>query len=389
MRVLVRYEMKKFFRKWKNLALIFGFFLLIFLYANNRRNLDEAINKYKVDMHQTNIDSSKQGLNQIIFDYEEAKKSNNTTLMEKIKPIIEVQESRYNIYLEMKEYLINNNWREVLRLEIKMDQEDWDAIEQGFYSSDESDLTILGRIEKNTYLLENEIEPINEDANVSSLNFIRIFFKGMFPLAIILIFSLCTADMVSDEFDFGTGKLLFSQSVSRGKIIWSKIITGNLICLSVLIIGIGISSLILGLLYGFGNPSYPITIESLQGNFFMEIWKFDLLVLALAVLLTIAIVSISILCSVIIGSSMGSIALVTVTYIGYYIMNYNFGFMRKSAMFIPYTYSNIVEVLNGTAAKTFANSDINFQLGVSVLVMSILIANLLSVTLISKKNIHN
>ena len=389
MRVLVRYEMKKFFRKWKNLALIFGFFLLIVLYADNRRFLDETINNYKVAMHQMDTDSIKQSLNQLMFDYEEAKKNNNTTLMDTLKPIIEVKENKYNMYLEMEQYLIDNNWKEELRLKIQIDQENLNAINQGFYSYSESNETIVSRIEKNTYLLENEIEPINEDANVSSLNFIRIFFKGMFPLAIILIFSLCTADMVSDEFDFGTGKLLFSQSVSRGKIIWSKIITGNLICLSVLIIGIGISSLILGLLYGFGNPSYPITIESLQGKFFMEIWKFDLLVLALAVLLTISIVSISILCSVIIGTSMGSIALVTVTYIGYYIMNYNFGFMRKSAMFIPYTYSNIVEVLNGTAAKTFANSDINFQLGVSVLVMSILIANLLSVTLIRKKNIHN
>lgn len=389
MRVLVRYEMKKFFRKWKNLALIFGFFLLIVLYADNRRFLDETREFFKVSEHQMNTDSIKQSLNQLMFDYEEAKKNNNTTLMDTLKPIIAVKENQYNMYLEIEQYLIDNNWKEELRLKIQIDQENLNAINQGFYSYSESNETIEGRIEKNTYLLENEIEPINEDANVSSLNFIRIFFKGMFPLAIILIFSLCTADMVSDEFDFGTGKLLFSQSVSRGKIIWSKIITGNLICLSVLIIGIGISSLILGLLYGFGNPSYPIIIESIQGNYFMEIWKFDLLVLALAVLLTISIVSISILCSVIIGTSMGSIALVTVTYIGYYIMNYNFGFMRKSAMFIPYTYSNIVEVLNGTAAKTFANSDINFQHGVSVLVMSILIANLLSVTLIRNKNIHN
>ena len=77
-------------------------------------------------------------------------------------------------------------------------------------------------IQINTYLIENNIEPIFDQVSMQGFNFIRVFLNNPISIILIILIIILSADIMSSEFDSNTYKLLFIQPISRKKILLSK-----------------------------------------------------------------------------------------------------------------------------------------------------------------------
>jgi len=104
------------------------------------------------------------------------------------------------------------------------------------------------------YLYDNKIP---ENNNQNSFYYMFNFFDSYTMLIFVIIIGLISSDSISKEIEESTIKLMLIQPVSR-----LKIITGKYLALITAITAIILSTLtfafiIVGLLYGIGNPAYP------------------------------------------------------------------------------------------------------------------------------------
>lgn len=152
-----------------------------------------------------------------------------------------------------KEY--GDNWREELTTENAKYQEEMAADEfSGMYYQYD--------IERNTYLLENNIPPAPYDAW-------QFTFENTLFMTLISLFAIITAaSIVSNEFKWGTIKLLLIRPISRWKILLSKYVS-VFIFVALLVGVLFVSSMLVGtIFFGINGLSPSIVTQSATG--FME-----------------------------------------------------------------------------------------------------------------------
>ena len=111
-------------------------------------------------------------------------------------------------------------------------------------------------------LLEENAEILHAN-EMKGYNFLFLTFKEIFPYIALLVVLLILADIMSTERDYGTYKFLLLQPFSRGKIVLAKGIAAITSAWVVVLIPIFICFLAVGVINGFGAPSYPV-IKSVE-----------------------------------------------------------------------------------------------------------------------------
>lgn len=397
MKPLIAFEFKKFFKNKKNLIAIFVFILLISVDVALGISMEKRKVGIEIGLCNDTVRQCKQQIEQLKSDYEKTDVS-DSQVRDFFKEGIDDLSLQKRLNEEKRNAIVSNDWRKVLNLDIQLDEWSLKDLHKSNVTSHQNPEVLIMEINKNKFLLKNDIKPIYENCSMTSYNFIRLVSAEALPLFLLIIISLFSSDIVSNENDAGTFKVLLIQPISRTKVLFSKIIASTLINISIILLTLFGFFIGLGITKGFSSPKYPVNyyIGSLSFGYkdinkdpiqLIGIGKFILYMLPLLILMIIALTAICILISTIMNNSTTAICTSILVYITIYIFNNQISAFKKIAHCIPLTYLSAPDVLNGNMIYKFGNTHITLLFGLIILTVSTIICYFISAFIFKKKDI--
>jgi ABC-type transport system involved in multi-copper enzyme maturation, permease component len=225
MKYLILFELKRLCRNKKNIIALVILLLITILYIYISGKLDIQKKNFELENCKNEITYNQESLNTY-------KESNNAK-----ESIVKMLEEKIQFLNELEKALNENDWKKTLNCKISLDENYLQGVLSSRIMTSETSETIQNRIDINKYLLEHNIKPVNE-YSITSYNFILMVEKELFPLVIVIIL-LIISDVIYNEVNERTIKLLLIQPISRNKILFSKIISS--IIISLVIISMGVS----------------------------------------------------------------------------------------------------------------------------------------------------
>lgn len=379
MKTLILFEFKKFFSKKKNIIGIFVLIVFVAIYAGISLNLEKQY-----------ISSEK------IIASEGIRQTQQLLDGNKDDPKRE-QVLKNDIRLDQKKIdaINNKDWKSLLNAKIEADEENLQLQESGIYQGGEDVEIIKQRIALNKLLLKKNIQPIYTSVSVSPYNFVILFFKQIFPLGVIILIFLFSADFVSSEIDDDTYKLLLIQPLKKEKIIIGKLISCFIICVAIVAAVLSLAFLVLGLIKGFGSPDYPILIKNNSSAFlgevyngftFISVGKLILLIIPLIILVIAAICSIGILFSTIFNNGISSITAAMIIAIVLFTLVNQMKMLNGIINFLPSGYYDVSGLIDGTAAENYKNASLTYFGGYAIMFIYLIISTALSLIIYKKKS---
>lgn len=208
------------------------------------------------------------------------------------------------------------DWREFTQQQII----DLERRLQNPYIPDEGRSSLNVRIEQLQYHLDNDINPLDDNA----AKFVQSFFEQAISLFFPLLVIILAGDMVSSEVMGGTIKLLLIKPVSRWKVFLSKyialIITTGVLVFIAVVISVAVS----GMFFGYGGWNNPVVSGfrvvngSLDTTGIQNIpqWSYNSMVIGLTYFVCIIIATIAYMVSVFAKSTSASIGIMMSALIG-------------------------------------------------------------------------
>jgi ABC-2 type transport system permease protein len=397
MKPLIAFEFKKFFKNKKNLIAIFVFILLILVEIALCISMEKRKTGIEIELCNGTVEQCKQQIDKLKSDYEKTDASDSQG-RNFLKEGIDNLSLQKRLNEEKRNAIVSNDWRKMLDLDIQLDEWSLKGMQKSNATSAQNPEALIMEIKKDKFLLKNDIKPIYESCSMTSYNFIRLTSIDILPLFLLIIISLFSSDIMSNENDAGTFKVLLIQPISRTKVLFSKIIASTLINISIILLTLFGFFIGLGITKGFGSPKYPVNyyLGSLSFGYkgtnmdsirLIGIGKFILYMLPLLILMIIALTAICILISTIMNNSTTAICTSILIYITIYIFNNQINAFKKIAHCIPLTYLDVPDVLNGNMIYKFGNTHITLLFGLIILIVSTMICYFISAAIFKKKDI--
>ncbi len=376
---LIGFEIKKFFNRKKNLLSILLFIILTIVFIVLNINLEKNLKKSE----KTSIDFQIESIEDALLKVKS--EMINLPDNEKLKKINNSYEEELNILKDMKSTYESNDFNGYLRSKVQLDKKLLVDIKRGEIISPKNPDEIRDRIDINTILLNKNIKPIYSQASMEGFNFIKLFLNSPISIIIIIFIIILTADVMSSEFDSNTYKLLFTQPISKTKILLSKIIATAII-INVVILGlISIFFIILGVINGFGSIDYPIQFYN-NNIEYISIGKF----IALEIIFLITIINFICILSLIISSfsksNSNSISVAIITTVSLYMISSKVS-IGGLIYLNPFIYFDISNILQGNLANLYENFNINFKYGLIVIISSTIILLIINIIFFKKSTL--
>jgi len=118
------------------------------------------------------------------------------------------------------------------------------------------------RNQENWYYLENNIKPLNtvrEMPYTTRLSMNNVYFMGIIAL---IITAIMCGGIVANEHKTGSIRLLLTKPFKRWKILLSKLLVTILMFLLIYLMGIIVTYLLSGILYGFNDFTIPLLVNN-------------------------------------------------------------------------------------------------------------------------------
>lgn len=351
---LIGFELQKFFHRKKNIIsiLIFVGVLIVFILLNSM--LEMSVKQSKLNSLDSDMESVQNAL-----------KSVQDQLMiypndQELKDIENSYNKDISLISDIKQTYIEKEWNRYLHKSIELDRKSIDERNSGKTIGGEDISISQERIKKNTLLLNQNISPIEDKVSMEGYNSIKLILNSPMTLILVIVLVILCSDVVSSELEYNTDKLLYTQPIGKTTILLSKIIAVTC-TVEVLTLGIlGTVFVVLGLKNGFGNPNYPTEFLTSGGITYIPISKYIVYALLLLLLLIMFICSMAIFISSICKSTSSSISVSIILCIAPYII-ISKGFIAKVCHMIPFTYTDISNVLQGNLARGIENMGVNFN----------------------------
>ena len=263
---------------------------------------------------------------------------------------------------------------------------------------------LSSQIKKNNYFLDNNIEPIQDwgfyPSNIG-IKIMKIF--GMIMLAAgIAVFM---SDIVSGECTPATLKFLLVQPISRSKVILSKFIA-IVITVVGMICGLEVVAFgVIGAITGFDAAKMPIELglkyklneqalingyrqlevvkdsgyNSTMGNYVLESFL-------LQVLFIVACCAFIFMISALFKSTMITMAFSVIVSVAATALSMMSGKIGEYAHLIFLNYGNTPDVIEGSIATTYINPNFTPQLGVSLMVGTIIVSYIIANIVFSRRD---
>lgn len=390
---LINNEMRKLIRRTKTLVVFVCFIGLVGLvcygsYKNNQNYEKYQSSEYQIQNMEESVSYMKSDLNRTGIT-EEEKKSIEQRITETEEQIAKLKTEKDKPY----------DYKEDLNSQIESID---NTIASTANEDDKKDLQLQKeRLQKQ---LELGISPKDEE-KLNGINYIKVLIMilgAIFLAAGIAVFS---SDIVSGEYTPATMKFLLIQPVSRGKVLFAKYITILVSVLAAIFSVEGVSYLLMGLKYGFGNSNNPVItgakymfdlsktengvhpMKIVPGSQYLSTAGSETLkVLLFQALFMVAVVSFVFMVSTVVKSSMVAMAVSTVVIITLSIVQ-NIPGVSKLAPYFFTMYGDASSLLNGQMAQGLQMPKLTPTLGITVLLVWTVVSYLIAHVVFVKKDI--
>lgn len=413
---LVKNELIKVLKRGKTWV-VFGLFALamigfIFIAKMEAKNMTyQQSPQGQIEMLNSSLDWKKDDLkhNEEYLKEIENNKSVNKSEIEQIKESIKYTKedikSIENDIKEQEKLLVKgkSDWK--VTLKASNDNLKKNLEEAKLTNSDKEYIyNLSSQIKKNNYFLDNNIEPIQDwgfyPSNIG-IKIMKIF--GMIMLAAgIAVFM---SDIVSGECTPATLKFLLVQPISRSKVILSKFIA-IVITVVGMICGLEVVAFgVIGAITGFDAAKMPIELglkyklneqalingyrqlevvkdsgyNSTMGNYVLESFL-------LQVLFIVACCAFIFMISALFKSTMITMAFSVIVSVAATALSMMSGKIGEYAHLIFLNYGNTPDVIEGSIATTYINPNFTPQLGVSLMVGTIIVSYIIANIVFSRRD---
>jgi len=396
--ILISNEIKKLMRRKKTIIIFIAFILLTIAigFATYKESLNQkqwASPEFRQRNMEESIKSQKQNLEDP--NLSEEKKINikaNITSMEN---------ALANIKLEIGGKPID--WKAQLKESI--DKLEKNINDKNSEMDDNQKNTMKSELQLNKYLLANNIKPEDQGTLFNALDFVKTLFMILGTVFIAVGVMVFTGDMVSGEFTPPTMKILLTQPVSRAKVLASKFIAVALSATVLILVVELLSFLIMGLIFGFGNASYPIMTgttykwdlaQSVYGghplvavagsSYIISTGEFVFRMFLMQTLFIITCVSVAFMLSSVVKSSMVSVSIGTVLVVALTIL-VEMPALKKLSQYMFTSYGSVGRVFTGEAAMMYNNPSLSTTFGIGVLIVTTVACYLIAHIVFTRKDI--
>lgn len=402
---LVKHELFKLFKRVKTLVVVIGFILLTGLMAYGLHKDAENAKMYNSpefrikDMERSITHSEEQKKN-IPPDIKDDKAKADEYVKRIDEDILQMKDEISKLKaLNGKEV----DWKENLNVRIEQIEK---MLKEEQNASSETKSRWNQELEQLKYLKDHNIKPM-ESYDFNAFNYIGRYISILGQAFLIIGLAVFASDMVSGECTPPTLKLLLTQPVSRSKVIFSKFIAITIAAVvSILAIEL-LSFLIVGLIYGFGNASYPVMVgykyqldprvildngaqqlNIIAGSaHIIPMWKYTINLFLMQGLFIITCTSFAFLVSTLVKSSMVSMGITTVSMIAMTILFNSINALKKFSMYVFTSYIDMGAIIEGHTAQMFNNT--SSTLGSTIIIFAgwTIVCYLISHFVFTKKDI--
>jgi ABC-2 type transport system permease protein len=396
--ILISNEVKKLMRRKKTIIIFAAFVLLTVAigYGSYKENLNRK-QWDSPEYRQQNLEDS------IKYRKQDLENSNTSEEDKKYgkQEIANMEEELSRIKLELSGKPVD--WK--ISLKEQIDNTEKTLNDKSIVLDTNQKDRMKLELQQNQYLYDNNIKPEN-GSTLDAFSFIKILFMVLGTIFIAVGVMVFTGDIVSGEFTPPTMKILLTQPVSRAKVLASKFIAVAGVAI-ILILAVEILAfLIMGLIFGFGNPNYPIITGTLYkldltqsvygghplvavagSSYIISTGAFVLKMFALQTLFIITCVSFGFMLSSIVKSSMVSVSLSIVTVVAFTILLQMMPALKKFAQYIFTTYGTVGQVLTGEVVMSYNNPHVTTSFGIGTLIVTSIVCYLISHIVFTKKDI--
>lgn len=395
MAILILNEIKKIFLKKKTLVVIIGFVVLIGLIC---------FGLYRDSVNQklaSSPESQQRNIQMQIDNLKQQQKDVSTSADNKKS----IAESIANMEIDLQNIKNNKNtkidWKETLKNQkVQIEQQLKTEINIPQINKDRENI----QLKEIQYRLDNNIKP-SEAYELSAFKYFDFLIEVLGSIFILIGILVFAADVVSGEYTPPTMKLLLTQPVSRAKVLLSKYLAAVISALGLILSIEAISFILMGFIFGFGNPLAPVSIGSsyqidplhlnesglslkmIAGStHIIPMWQYALMNLGMEILFIITCVSFALLLSTILNSSMVSVVTGVVFTIVLFVLT-NVAIIRKFTPYIFIFHGNSSAIFKGNLALQFSNSHITIVNSIVVMVIWIISCYTISHIVFTKKDI--
>ena len=254
-------------------------------------------------------------------------------------------------------------------------------------------ISLMRYISQNTYIIDNEIQPIINPYELNGVNFLLLLLRGYTPLILMIFTVLLSIDIFSSEMEEGSYKLYFTQPFARKTIYWAKILSGAFFSLGVLIALISSFFLVISLTHGIGQYYYPEAIASSKillsftskinnlGQFnILSRAKFIILGYLLIFIVCLSLMIFTIFISIIFKSTTKTLGVLTSLILVGFVMDM---FLKETSLFRFYfllSYTNIERVIYGEINSSYI-------LGITMSIFIIVLLSIAGERIISRSDL--
>ncbi|MGL4337950.1 MAG: ABC transporter permease [Turicibacter sp.] len=366
MRTLILLELKKFTLQKVNWV-VFGILITLLIgFIAPKIQQDRSMGMYHQQALSTNLESSTQSVS---FFREELKNYPGNQAL-----IYHIEDTNLDIeaLTHMVEAYEQKDWNTYLTYSIQLDQTELTATKAGRRSGPDI-YALQDNIDLSTLLLQRNIKPISTSTSMESVNFLILLLQNKLILLFLFVVVLMSSHFISSDFEKETYKLLYTQPISKFKILVSKFSAACIINMTWLITLIGGSSLILGLMNGFGDLNYPTKLYqngelaySTAGHYIGIGWVIFLFLVLICILLTF-------LLSTICHQTLTTLICSTLIIFMPLLLIKNEAFLPV-AKYVPFTFEEVGSILSGThPLKTIDYNTAWMPLSITLILLSILL----------------
>lgn len=401
---LIKNELIKLLKKGKTWIVFALFTLFIGITIFGQYSQDKNMRMWQSPEKQ--LEMAKENLDYYNNELELNKNSDaNPDYIASLEESIEYSKEQIKSYEDIiKNGGNEDEWKKQLDEEIKYAKEDVARYEK--YDDEWSKQYIVQaqeRLEKFTYLKENNIEPLY-GWEYDAYNYMSSLMQFLGMAILVAGIAVFMSDIVSGECTPATLKFLLIQPVTRGKVLLSKFIAVTITVLSMILGGELLGFLFVNLTSNSNSSNYPVSIGTLYEKIIspdgsamlskvigsghmgtnLELFTKSMLFQGLFIITACAVIF---MISTLIKSSMITMAISVVVTVFLTIGSYNLSALRKIAHLVFLNFGDSISVFTGSSAMMLQNPNITTINGIIVMIITSIVAYAIAHINFSKKDI--
>ena len=401
---LIKNELIKLLKKGKTWIVFALFALFIGITIFGQYSNDKNMRMWQSPEKQ--LEMAKENLEYYTNELELNKNSEaNPDYIASLEESIEYSKEQIKNYENIiKNGVSEDEWKKQLDEEIKYAKEEVERYKN--YDDEWSKQYIVQaqeRLEKFTYLKENNIEPLY-GWEYDSYNYMSSLMQFLGMAILVAGIAVFMSDIVSGECTPATLKFLLIQPVTRGKVLLSKFIAVTITVLSMILGGELLGFLFVNLTSNSNSSSYPVSIGTLYEKVInpdgtemlskvigsghmgtnLELFIKSMLFQGLFIVTACTVIF---MISTLIKSSMITMAISVVLTVFLTIGSFNLSALKKVAHLVFLNFGDSISVFTGNSAMMMQNPNITVKNGIIVMIITSIVAYAIAHINFSKKDI--